>query len=825
MSVKHYTLTMEQLLWMIIMLVVWFVAYRTLILSLKNKEIQKKAEQLRFLQIKIPIKNSAKDQWNPEDHIQTMKQNIEIMNQIIKNVYAIYGKTGADKRLQNYISLEMLVEKEIIKFIMGIPKDYVETLEKVISSFYAGSVVDYIEQPKLLDAGKYFGGGSFAYTKPDPFPLKTYESFEADPMESILSSFSRVDVDEKLSFQMLVAPVDEKEQAKMRKKIEDIKDDKKGVTFGSFIKSLFTTFAAGAKGKEDKPDEDKKKSKYSGQQQGDLDKKTEDELFDIYIRALAISPNKQRIDIILNDLSRSLSQYNYVWLNSFKFSKAKGDDLKTFFTSFILRSFDKNEWIFSRNKKQLFNIKEITSIYHFPHNRFNKSPRIKWQMYRVIPAPDNLPTEWLFLGHNLYAGIKKEIRVPFKDRLRHFYILWQTGTGKSSAQILMAKQDMEMWNGFCVVDPHGELCEDILKFFPKERIDDLIYFDASNFDYPLGFNVLSARTEEERNIITGDLVEMFVQMYGNEIFGPRIQDYFRNAVLALMEQPDGGTLTEIVRMFVDPAFQKIKLKNVTNPVVRSRREKTYNAMWDREKSEMIPYFQAKFGPFTTDGIIRNIIGQPQSSFDVGDAMQQKKIILVNLSKGLLGPINSELIGRMIVTQIQVAAMRRAGMAESERVPFYLYIDECQNYVSKSIESVLSEARKYKLWVVLAHQYIDQLKKDWLGWALDLSKAIFGNVGNRLVYKIWSWDAEQIEKEFAPDFSQTDLVNLDNFKSVFKMSINNQATKSFSLDVTKYWTMPYTNTPEKIAIMKQISALRRGRKKELVEKEIYYRVGV
>ena len=292
-----------------------------------------------------------------------------------------------------------------------------------------------------------------------------------------------------------------------------------------------------------------------------------------------------------------------------------------------------------------------------------------------------------------------------------------------------------------------------------------------------------------------------------------------------MMQPDGGTLTEIVRLFVDPAFQKIKLKNVENPVVRTWWEKTYNSMGDREKAEMIPYFQAKFWPFTTDGIIRNIIWQPQSSFDIGDAMQQKKIILVNLSKWLLWAVNSELIGRMIVTQIQVAAMRRAWMPESERVPFYLYIVECQNYVSKSIESVLSEARKYKLGVVLAHQYIDQLKKDWLGGWMDLSKAIFGNVGNWLVYKIWSGDAEQLEKEFTPEFTQQDLINLDNFKSVFKMSINNQATKPFSLDVPKYWTMPYANTPEKIAIIKQISALKRWRKKELVEKEVYYRVWV
>jgi hypothetical protein len=240
---------------------------------------------------------------------------------------------------------------------------------------------------------------------------------------------------------------------------------------------------------------------------------------------------------------------------------------------------------------------------------------------------------------------------------------------------------------------------------------------------------------------------------------------------------------------------------------------------------MIPYFQAKFGPFVTDGIIRNIIGQPQSSFEIGQAMQENKIILVNLSKGLLGPINSELIGRMVVTQLQVAAMKRAGMDEAQRVPYYLYVDECQNYVSKSIESILSEARKYKLGIILAHQYLDQLKKDGLGGGMDLSKAIFGNIGNMLAYKVGAPDAEPLEKEFGPEFSQQDLVNLDNFKSVFKMSIDNQATKPFSLDVIKHWSEPYLHTLEKVAVIKQISALKWGRKKELVEKEIYYRVGV
>lgn len=810
---------MDFFILLIVLLIVSVWAYRSLILWWKEKVIAEKAEKLRFLQIKIPLKISKDSEAH--DQVTSMKQNIEIMNQVVKNFYAIQWKESADKKLQNYVSMEIVAEKEIIKFILWVSQDYLETIEKIISSFYAGTLIDYIEQPKLLDAGKYYWWWTFSLQKEDAFPLKTYESFEADPMESILSAFSRVDGDEKLCLQMLIAPVDEKEHSTMRKRIEDIKDWKKKETVRWFIASIFTNIS----GKDKKDDDTKKKNtKFSSQQLGDLDKKSEDELFDVHMRAIAISPHEHRIDIILNDLSRSLSQYNYIWLNSIKWSKVKWEDRKRFLTSFLLRTFDKNEWILDFGKKSLWNIKEITSLYHFPHSRFNKSPRLKWQMYKVVAAPDNLPTEWLLIGHNLYSGIKKEIRVLPKDRFRHFYIVWQTGTWKSSAMITMAKHDLAEWNWFCVVDPHGELCEAILKYYPKERIDDLIYFDASNFEYPIGFNILSAQSEDERNIITDDLVDMFVQMYGHEIFGPRIQDYFRNAVLALMEQPDWGTLTEVVRMFTDPAFQKIKLKHVTNPVVRTWWEKTYGSMGDREKQEMIPYFQAKFWPFTTGNIIRNIIWQPTSSFDIGKAMQEKKVVLVNLSKWLLWPVNSELIWRMVVTQIQIAAMRRAGMPEEQRVPYYLYIDECQNYVSKSIESILSEARKYKLGITLAHQYIDQLKKDWLwGW-LDLSKAVFGNIWNMLAYKVWAPDAEVLEKEFAPEFSQQDLVNLDNFKSIFKMSVNNQATKPFSLNVLIPYTAPL-HTPEKIKIIKQISALKWGRKRELVEKEIYYRVWV
>ena len=411
------------------------------------------------------------------------------------------------------------------------------------------------------------------------------------------------------------------------------------------------------------------------------------------------------------------------------------------------------------------------------------------------------------------------------DRFRHFYCIGQTGTGKTTLLLVQAKEDMLRGRGFCFIDPHGDFCEDMLGYFPKERINDLIYFNAADFEYPIGFNAFEAGTDEERDVVTSDLVDMFVMMYGEEIFWPRIQDYFRNAALTLMEQPDGGTLCEIVRLFVDPAYQMIKVKNVQNPVVKTRRAKTYNAMGDREKAEMIPYFQAKFSPFVTTPIVRNIIGQPKSSFYIADAMQQNKVILVNLSKWLLWETNAQLIGRMIVTQIKVAALKRASMDISERVPFYLYIDEFQNYISKSIESILSEARKYRLWLAVAHQYIDQLRGEWLWGKLDLSKAIFGNIGSIMSYKVWPEDAEFLEKLYAPEFDKSDLVSMDKFKWVLTLSVDTQPTRPFSLNVLNPFADKKLNSPEKVAVMKQISALKRGRKRELVEKEIFYRVGV
>jgi len=725
----------------------------------------------------------------------------------------------------------MFIEKEIIKFIMGVPDEHVETMEKLISSFLIGAVVDPIDQPKLLEAGKYMAGGEFFLTKDNAYPIKTYDAFEADPMDSLLSAYSKVFTDEKMCLQVLMSPLDEDALKALRKESKKIKEGKNKGFINMLLKDIRKGIVGANSDSKDAPkDDDNKKSDLTQQQTGDLDKKSEEEIFSVKIRALVTSPEQNRPEKVIEDLARSFSQYSYIGLNAFKFKKAK--DMQQFAKDFINRLFRNDNGrlssILKRNKKMILSIKEVSSIIHIPNAKFNRNPRISRQKYKIIPAPDNLPTDGILLGYNTYAGIKKEVRIMTNndDRMRHMYIIGQTGSGKSTLMYTAMLEDIRMNNGFCAIDPHGDLAEFIMKYYPKEKIDDLIYFDLANTDYPIAFNPLDgAENEDERDVITNDLVEMFVSIYGEEIFWPRIQDYFRNACFLLMEQPEGGTLIDIMRLFTDDAFAESKIRNVKNPIIAARWNKTYRKMGEREKSEIIPFLQAKFWPWTTGTYVRNIIGQPKSSFNFFDAMNEKKVILVNLSKGLVGEETSKLIGRMIAMQVKIAALKRAKIDPKDRTPYFLYIDEFQNYVSKSIESILSEARKYKLGLIIGHQYIDQLKQEWLWGNLDLSKTIFGNVGNFFIHKIGAPDAEFMEKEMGPEFSAIDMVNGDTFRAAAKIVVNNQPTRPFSFTTRVPYGDPILNIPEKIEIMKQISALKRWTKRELVDKEIFFRVGV
>ena len=472
----------------------------------------------------------------------------------------------------------------------------------------------------------------------------------------------------------------------------------------------------------------------------------------------------------------------------------------------------------------ILNTEELASIFHFPHIRYNETPEIKWQNFKIVKAPKDMPKEWLLLWENIHRGVKKEVRIKTEDRFRHFYVIGQTGTGKSSILQAMARQDFVNGDGLAIMDPHGDLVKDLLPFIPRERADDVIIFDPSDESRPIGLNLLEA-LPEERDMVAQDATNIMIKLFWNEVFGPRLQDYFLNWVLTLMEYPQGWALTDIIRLFTDDDFQKDHVRNVKNPIVKAWWEKTYASMWQREKQEIIPYFAAKFSGFITNATMRNIIWQTKSSFNIAQSMQEGKIILLNLSKGLIWDLNSQLLGMIVVSKIQTAAMQRQRMEKEDRKDFYLYIDEFQNYVTPSIESILSEARKYRLWLVLAHQYLGQLEKSdaLTKSSLNLKNAIFWNVWSVMSYKVGPEDGEFMAKYFQPTFSDADLINMDKFKWVMKLAIDNQPSTPFSIIPTN----PYLETwdPKIAKAFIELSRLKYWRDKAFVSKEIEYRIWI
>jgi len=384
----------------------------------------------------------------------------------------------------------------------------------------------------------------------------------------------------------------------------------------------------------------------------------------------------------------------------------------------------------------------------------------------------------------------------------------------------MIRQDLKNGDGFCVIDPHGQLIDDILPFIPRERADDVVLFNPADMDRPLGLNLLEGETDEERELVALDAMNIMIKLFNEEIFGPRIQDYFRNGCLTLMSDPEGGALTDIVRLFTDDDYSRYKVGFVKNPVVKSFWEHQMAKTGAREKQEMIPYFAAKFGQFVTNTMMRNIIGQSKSAFDFAQAMQEGKILLMNLSKGETGEINSKLLGLIIVQKIQMAALRRQRFSKDARRDFFLYIDEFQNYVTESIEQILSEARKYRLGLIMAHQFIKQL--EGADGKSKVKDAVFGNVGTMMCYKIGAQDSELLAKEMAPVFSEFDLINLDKFKAVMKLSIDTQPSKPFSITPVN----PYIDRGDKelAEAVKQLSRLKYGRDREFVNREILRRIG-
>ena len=428
---------------------------------------------------------------------------------------------------------------------------------------------------------------------------------------------------------------------------------------------------------------------------------------------------------------------------------------------------------------------------------------------------------WVLLWVNIYRNVYSPVYIKRDDRTRHHYCIWKSGTWKSVFLQTLARQDIWNWDWICLIDPHGDLAEDMLAYIPKERAKDVIYFEAWDEERPMGLNLYEIDNLDQADRTVNDATEIFLKMFGPEIFGPRIQEYFKYGSLTLLEDfDDRPTLLDVTRLFTDDWYREFKLKKVTNAVVKNWWEKTYNSMWDREKQEIIPYFSSKFVSFNTNRLIRNIIWQTKSAFKFDDVMNNQKILLINLSKGKIWEMNAQLLGMIIVSKVYNSAMARATIPEKDRKDFYLYVDEFQNFVSWTFADILSEARKYRLGLIMAHQYIAQLDPaKWLGdswgWKSDVKAAVFGNVGTMMSFKVGAPDAEFLEKEYAPVLSGQDIVWIANYKSYVKLNIDNATTRVFSMN--SIYTKDYQNK-KIVPILKEYSAKKYWRRREFVDAE-------
>ncbi|MCX8008981.1 MAG: type IV secretion system DNA-binding domain-containing protein, partial [Patescibacteria group bacterium] len=535
--------------------------------------------------------------------------------------------------------------------------------------------------------------------------------------------------------------------------------------------------------------------------------------FHVVVRVVVSSHSKETAEMHLHNIEASFHQFTS---DHNHFGRAK-IWLKAFFMrDFIYRYFPVFNFPFFKQHGVL-NSDELATIFHFP-NKSIETAHIFWLNAKRAPAPSQIPTSGLYLGKSKYRGVERKIYLSDDDRRRHVYIIGKTGTGKSQLLEEMIIQDIESGKGVGVIDPHGELIMGILQRIPASRAEDVIYFDPADVERPMGLNMLEASTEEQKHFVVTSIVGLMYKLYDpmkTGIIGPRFEHAIRNAMLTVMSEP-GNTFVEVVRVLTDSKFVQELLPKVQDPIIRRYWTDQIAQTSDFHKSETLDYIVSKFGRFVTNKLMRNIIGQSESSFNFRKVMDEGKILLCNLSKGTLGEENSNFLGLILVPRVLLSALSRQDMPEEQRRDFYLYVDEFQNFATPDFAQILSEARKYRLNLIVANQFIGQMDE-------EVKNAVFGNVGTLISFRVGVTDANYLQHEFSPVFNEIDLINIDKFNAYVKTIVHNEPVKPFSMDLTK--NMAEVNAKKNPQLAKaiiQLSRLKYGRSREMIEAEISQR---
>lgn len=731
------------------------------------------------LKIEVPV-NNDKDSLAAEQLFQSL-------HGVLKN------RTFAESPF----SFEIVATHKGIYFLAVCATRYEEFLQNQIYAQYPTAninrVQDYTFTDSNLPANTYTDSVELAQAKAHYLPIRTFTSFDVDPLASITSAISKLPEGYQAWIQLIFRPINNEWQKTGKFYVNKQKNK---------VDSSGNKVALESGEVEELKEIETKNTKVG---------------FQFVIRVHVVGPNPNIVSRILEDVQASFKQFQTAHLNSLTLrSQPKGFLYKIKILLLGKRLFDKlslNDKYHYRfldsKSKNIINIEELASIYHLP-NESVQTPNIAWAISKKLEFPINLPTEQ---GVRFFAKTDyRNIEVPFglrkEDRRRHVYLLGKTGSGKSTLLRNMISADVIEGKGVGVIDPHGDLVEEVLEIIPEHRAKDVVYLDPSDLEYPVGLNMLDAKEDETKELLADGIVTVFEKYFGDS-WGPRLHYILLNTVLTLLNCQNVSFLA-IQRILVDANYRTFLLKQVKDPFILKFWEQEFAQMASNPRmlAEALAPIQNKVGRFLNSAMIRNMFGQVKSTIQLDDIMNSEKIFLVNLSQGKIGEENSSLLGAMLVTRLYSNAMQRASIPKDQRKDFYLYVDEFQNFATPTFIKILSEARKYGLNLIITHQYIDQISE-------DLQRAIFGNVGTLMNYVVGQRDAHVLAEEFAPYLESTDLVNLGRFKLTLKLMIDGRQTNPFTATA-----LPPSFTPTNITEqVKQLSRESYAKDRAMIEEKL------
>lgn len=780
------------------------------------------------LMIMLP-KFHSDEEGKSREAQQTTKEKIAVA----ETLFAALGGLPHDQGVMAWITgqhdvvaLEIVAHQKNIVFYATVPKKFQEFFEQQVHAQWSSASIEEVDDFNIFSPRGIAVGGYLTQRKDAILPIKTYKELDSDPLNALTNALSQVAEGDGVAVQFILRSASHAWRNQGQRIVRNMHE---GMSFREAKRGKQTRGWI-----EKKEDFEKREGKMRERKLSALETKMLEGIeqkiskagLEVNIRIIACAQQVDAAQMYVKNVLNAFGQFSiYEYGNAFQASIPSSK--RQLVQKFIYRQF-------APGQRMVLNTEELASLWHLPLLT-TETPNIKWLLAKTAPAPINIPTEGLHLGFNVFRGKHTEIFMKDADRRRHAYIIGKTGSGKSEFMKNLILQDVQAGRGVAVIDPHGDLADGVLELIPKDRIDDVVYFNPSDMEYPMGLNMLEVPLseedaklpiEEQRKILSSqrdfavqEMINIFYMLFPPEMIGPMFEHQMRNYMLTLMADPESpGTIVEIPRLISDEAFQKAWVAKVTDPVVRSYWEDEIAKTSDYHKSEMMGYLVSKVGRFVENEMMRNIIGQTRSAFDFRKIMDEKKILLVNLSKGKTGEVNASLLGLIIVAKMQMAAFRRADTEESKRTDFYLYIDEFQNFITPSIATILSEARKYRLNLVMAHQYMGQLVKDGKN---EIRDAVLGNVGSMFVARVGPEDTEVLGKIFEPTFSGSDLMNTDKYTWNVKLIIDNAQERPFTMKAYP----PVQGNPRVGELLKDISRLQYGRPRGQVEEEILTRAGL